>query len=131
MLILALMAARIVWRLGNPVPALPAAMAPFERSAARLTHVVLYVLLVAAPITGWIVASASNIPFRMYWLIPVPAIVAPDKATEGLAARVHFALFIVLSVLLLAHIGAAVRHHFVKGDDVLTRMLPGTGGADR
>ncbi len=131
MLILALMAVRIIWRLGNPVPALPAAMAPLERGAARLTHVALYVFLVAAPITGWIVTSASNIPFRMYWLIPVPAIVAPDKATEGLAARVHFSLFIALSVLLLAHVGAAVRHHLVKHDDVLTRMLPGTGGTER
>jgi cytochrome b561 len=131
MLILVLMAARIVWRLGNPVPALPKAMAPLERGAARLTHVLLYVLLVATPVTGWIVASASNIPFRMYWLIPVPSIVAPDKATEGFAARVHFSLFIVSSVLLLAHVGAAVRHHFVKRDGVLIRMLPGTGGTAR
>jgi cytochrome b561 len=61
----------------------------------------------------------------MFWLIPVPAIVQPDKVTADVAALVHFTLFVVLSVLLAIHIGAALRHHFVKRNDVLRRMLPG------
>jgi len=82
------------------------------------------------PMTGWIVNSAANIPFRLFWLIPVPAIVEPDKATADAAARAHFVLFVVLSLLLAAHIGAALRHHFLKRNDVLVRMLPGRGSIE-
>ena len=63
-------------------------------------------------------------PFRIFWLIPLPAIVQPDKALADATARVHLGLFIVLSLLLVVHIGAALRHHFVKRNTVLTRMLP-------
>jgi len=126
MLILALVALRVLWRLGNPTPALPPGMASWERAAARLSHLVLYVLMVALPITGWIVSSASNVPFRIFWLIPLPAIVAPDKATADFVALVHGGLAAMLALVLVAHIGAALRHHFVKRNTVLERMLPGT-----
>lgn len=129
LLILLLMLVRIAWRSVNVTPALPAAMAPLERGAARLSHVLLYVLLLVMPVTGWIINSAANIPFRIFWLIPLPAIVQPDKALADATARVHLALFIVLALLLVVHIGAALRHHFVKHNDVLTRMLPGRMGA--
>lgn len=127
MLILVLMIARVAWRLANPVPALPAAVPAMERRAAHGTHVAIYALLIAMPITGWIIASASNIPFRVYWMIPLPAIVAPDKATERLASNAHLYLFIALALLLVLHVAAALRHHFVLRDDVLSRMLPGKG----
>jgi cytochrome b561 len=123
-LILLLMVARLVWRSANVAPGLPAAMAPFERLAARLSHVLLYVLLLLMPLTGWIINSAANIPFRIFWLLPLPAIVQPDKALADATARVHLTLFIVLSLLLVLHIGAALRHHYLKRNDVLTRMLP-------
>jgi cytochrome b561 len=124
MLILALVALRLLWRLANPTPALPSGMAAWERAAARLSDVLLYVLMVALPVTGWIVNSASNVPFRIFWLIPLPAIVAPDKPTAELAASVHGGLFLLLALVLVAHIGAALRHHYVKRDTVLARMLP-------
>src|SRR5438094_4810891 len=81
MLILALVALRLLWRLANPVPELPAGMAAWERAAARLSNLLLYALMIALPVTGWIVNSASNVPFRIFWLIPLPAIVAPDEPT--------------------------------------------------
>ncbi|TMG88341.1 MAG: cytochrome b [Betaproteobacteria bacterium] len=109
MLILALVALRLLWRLANPAPELPSGIAAWERAAARLSHLLLYVLMIALPVTGWIVNSASNVPFRIFWLIPLPAIVAPDEPTADLAALVH----------------GALRHHFVKRDAVLERMLPG------
>jgi cytochrome b561 len=124
MLILALLALRLLWRLANPTPALPAGMPAWERAGARLSHFLLYVLMIALPVTGWIVNSASNVPFRIFWLIPLPAIVAPDKATADLAALVHRGLFALLAPVLVAHIGAALQHHFVKRNTVLTRMLP-------
>ena len=114
MLLLALLALRLGWRLANRAPTLPGGLPAWERSAARVGHALLYLLMAALPITGWMVNSAANIPFRIYGLIPLPAIVAPDKALADLAAWVHRGLFVLLAIVLVAHIGAALRHHFVK-----------------
>ena len=128
-LILLLMLARIAWRSVNVAPSLPNGMAPLERLAARLSHVLLYALLLLMPLSGWIINSAANIPFRIFWQLPLPAIVSPDKALADATARVHLVLFFMLALLLLIHVGAALRHHFVKRNTVLTRMLPGRVGA--
>lgn len=124
MLILALLALRLLWRLANRTPELPAGMPAWERAAARASHGLLYALMLALPITGWVVSSASNVPFRIFFLIPLPAIVAPDKAVADLFALVHRGLFATLALVLVAHIVAALRHHFVKRNTVLIRMLP-------
>ena len=63
-------------------------------------------------------------PFRIFWQWPLPAITAADKAASDLAALVHFSLGIGLAILLVVHIGAALRHHFVQRNEVLARMLP-------
>jgi cytochrome b561 len=125
MLVLALVVVRLLWRLANRAPALSADMPLWERRAAQLSHFLLYLIMVAMPITGWIVNAASNVPFRIFWIVPLPAIVGPDKATADLAALAHFSLFVLLVAVLVAHIGAALRHHFVKHNDILMRMLPG------
>jgi len=124
MLILALLALRLLWRLSSRVPALPAEMAAWERMGAHLSHFLLYALMIALPLTGWVIASASNVPFRIFWTLPLPAIAAPDKAVADLFASVHGWLVALLAAVLFAHIGAALRHHYVKRDSVLTRMLP-------
>lgn len=122
--ILVLMVLRVTWRLANPVPDLPDAIAPWERRAARLGHILLYAMLFAMPLSGWVVNSAANIPFRIFWQVPLPGIVEPDQALARLAARVHLALFIGLSLLLMLHVGAALRHHLLWRNGVLTRMMP-------
>ena len=127
--VLALMVVRIGWRLANPPPAWPEQMGSLERRAARAGHCLLYLLLVLLPITGWIVSSAANVPFRIFWLVPLPAIVAPDEATADAAKLAHLTLVVALSALLVVHIGAALRHHFILRDDVLMRMLLGRGRA--
>jgi len=129
LLILLLMAVRVGWRSINVTPSMPAGMATLEKRAARASHALLYILLLVMPVTGWIINSAANIPFRIFWLIPLPAIVPPDKPFADAMAGVHLALFVVLAALLAVHTGAALRHHFVKRNNVLTRMLPGRAGA--
>jgi cytochrome b561 len=124
MLILLLVTLRLLWRLANATPILPAATPTWERYAAHASHIGLYAAMLAMPVTGWIINSASKIPFRVFWWFPLPAIVAPDKAVAELAKQAHFLLFIVLAVLLVVHIAAAWRHHTIKRTDVLTRMLP-------
>jgi cytochrome b561 len=124
MLILALLALRLGWRLANPTPELPPGTPAWERAAARAGHALLYVLMIVLPVTGWIVNSAANIPFRIFYLVPLPALVAPDKALADAVALVHRGLFVLLVLVLTAHIGAALRHHFIRRNDILTRMLP-------
>jgi len=126
MLILALLALRLLWRLANRTPELPVGMPAWERAAARASHGLLYLLMIAQPVTGWIINSASNVPFRIFWLVPLPPIVAPDKSVADFFASVHGVLAATLAAVLVAHVGAALRHHFVKRNAVLARMLPGT-----
>ena len=124
MLILALMLARLAWRLANRSPALPPQTPAWERRAAHASHVALYVLAVALPLSGWVINSAAGVPFSVFWLLPLPAIAAPDEHVEALAKLVHFSLLVALCLVLAIHIGAALRHHLIKRDDVLLRMLP-------
>jgi cytochrome b561 len=124
MLILTLLALRLLWRLSHRAPRLPWDMPPWERAGAHLSHILLYVLMIALPLTGWVISSASNVPFKIFWTIPLPAIAAPDKALADLFATIHGWLVTLLALVLVAHIGAALRHHYVKKDTVLTRMLP-------
>lgn len=124
MLVLVLVLVRLAWRATHRAPAWPSHMPRWERVAAGLSHVLLYVAMIALPLSGWVISSAAGVPFRIYWRVPLPSIAAPDKHLADIAATAHLALGIVLIVLLLMHVGAALRHHYVKRDDVLARMLP-------
>jgi len=126
-LLLALVVLRLAWRAGNPTPTLPPGSAAWERSAARLSHGLLYLLLFAIPLSGWIINSAANVPFKVFWQWPLPALTAPDKALAASAKLAHLGLFWVLAAVVVLHIAAALRHHFVLHDTVLVRMLPWGG----
>jgi cytochrome b561 len=124
LLIFLLVLLRLLWRFVNPVPTLPVDTRPWERTAAHLSHGLLYLLMLAIPLSGWVINSAAKVPFRVFWLFPLPAIVAPDKMLAELAKQVHLILFITIATVVVLHMIAAFRHHFVKRNDTLTRMLP-------
>jgi cytochrome b561 len=128
MLVLALMAVRGAWRLTHGSPALPQGVPEWARRSAHAVHLLLYTVLIAMPVSGWVLNSAANVPFRIFRLIPLPAIVEPGKAVAELAARAHLALFVVLAVLLALHVGAVAWHHWIRRDGILERMLPGRIG---
>lgn len=124
-LILGLVLLRLVWRLtSRTTPRLPREMPPWERSLARLSHGALYLLMLAQPISGWAVSSASKVPFKVLGLWRLPQIVPPGKALEALAKGTHLTLFWIFAVVLTVHIAAALRHHYRLDDGVLRRMLP-------
>jgi cytochrome b561 len=126
MLILVLMLARLAWRLASRTPALPPDTPVWEQYAAHASHGLLYTLAIALPISGWVINSAAAVPFSVFWLVPLPAIVAPDEHLEDLAKLAHLWLIVALCLLVAVHIGAALRHHLTKRNDVLIRMLPGS-----
>ena len=124
MLILLLVLTRLGWRVTGPTPDLPPDTARWERLAARTSHLLLYLLMLALPLSGWVINSAANIPLKLFWVVPLPDIAAPNKPLEDAAALVHVVLVVALLLLLLVHIAAALRHHYIKRNRVLTRMLP-------
>lgn len=129
-LVLTLVLIRLLWRRMNAaVPDLPAGLEPWERRAATLTHRGFYVLLILMPVTGWLVASASplGIPTLVFGLFTLPNPVGANTVLEVVMAWMHGGLAVLLVTLLLLHVGAALKHHFVLRDDVLARMLPGGG----
>lgn len=124
MVTLALVAARIGWRLVSPSPSLPSGTPKFEAWAARTGHLLLYLLMIGLPLSGWLISSASNVPFKIFRQIPLPDLVAPNEGIEVLSKQAHLLMFIVLAVVVVLHIAAALRHHFWLRDEVLVRMLP-------
>jgi cytochrome b561 len=124
--ILALVVIRLLWRLMNPVPGLPATLEPYERVLALFTHAALYVILFAMPLSGWIGSSAGGHAVRWFNLFPVPNLVGKSRPLAGIMGTTHEVLAICLVLVLTLHIAAALRHHFVLEDDTLRRMLPGS-----
>ena len=119
-----LVVARLAWRLWHPAPALPPGMARWEQFVASGTHVVLYVLLFALPITGWLMSSAAGFPVVYFGVLPLPDLVAKNKELADVLKTVHYWLNKTLLVLIVLHVAAALKHHVLDRDDVLTRMLP-------
>lgn len=114
---------RLFYRLTHPAPPLPDDISPLQQRAAHALHWSLYVLLVVQPIVGWIATSAYRAPILFFWLFEVPPIWPVDQPFSEKLFVVHRGLGILIAVLACGHIGAALFHHFVRRDDVLTRMM--------
>lgn len=127
-IILALSLLRLIWRLLHKAPALPDGMKPIERIGAHLSHIGFYVLMIGIPLSGWIMVSASTtrITTKIFKMVKVPDFpgVTRSEYMEGLTENVHEKLSIIMILLIGLHIGAALKHHFINKDDVLTRMVP-------
>jgi len=122
---------RLGWRLSHKAPALPAHMPAWEQALAHLGHFALYGLMLGMPLEGWALVSASvwNIPTVLYGVIPLPHLpvfstLADKKSAEELLKLLHQAAAWVMIATVVGHAAAALRHHFLIHDDVLTRMLP-------
>lgn len=115
---------RLVWRWLNPVPLLDGKAQPWERRLAHLSHVLLYGLIFAMPLTGWMMSSARNFPVSWFKLFQLPDLVAPNDQTFHQMLDLHHLLFKVLLGVALLHVLGAAKHHMIDRNDVLKRMLP-------
>ena len=120
---------RLAWRIAHPVRAV-AELPAWQRRAAAVSHVALYVLMIAIPVSGWLFSSASGVQVVYLAVVALPNLVAKDDALAAVLKSVHFALNFTLLALVLVHAGAALRHHFVQRDRVLARMLPALSAPD-
>ncbi len=122
--VLALALLRLLWRSTQPAPALPAGMPTPQRWLAQGTHLLLYLLLLAMPLSGWLMSSAKNYPVSWFGLLQLPDLVAPGEATFTAMRNAHEAMAALLALTALLHLLGALKHHFFDRDDVLRRMLP-------
>jgi cytochrome b561 len=126
--ILALVLLRAAWRWLQQTPALPLSMPRWQRRAAKLTHWLLYALLVLAPLTGWLHASAAGLSVNWFGLVQLPDLVERSPELSRLFKAAHQTCIVLLAILLLGHAGAALWHAFILRDGVLHRMLPWKSG---
>ena len=133
--ILLLSLARLGWRLVNPPTPLPAALPRWETTLARLTHVGFYVVMIAMPLTGWLMVSTSRIvlPTLLYGAVhwpdlPVVGGLAPaaKKLWHEIGVNGHGIIAKLIYLLLALHVAGALKHQlFSKDEPVLARMAPG------
>ena len=120
----------VVWRLvlrlrrGRPMP--DASLPAWQRHAAGLVHGLVYALLLAVPLLGYLSAATSptQLPTMIFMLIPVPHILGPDEARFLALSGLHWALALLLGALAVGHALMAWRHH-TEGRPVLRAMWRG------
>jgi len=124
---------RLAWRLTHKPPALPEAMPAWEKRAAHAAHWALYGFMLGVPLLGWIMVSAAprNIPTMLFGTVFWPHIppladmdIEQKKALKEMFENLHAAAAYTMAVLVVFHIGAALRHRILLKDDVMQRMLP-------
>lgn len=116
---------RLSWRLFNPPPPLPGQMPGWERRAAEASHRLLYLLMLAMPLTGWLMSSAKGFQTVWFGLIPLPDLLAKNPPLGEALEEVHATLAVITLCFVGLHVLAALKHHFIDRDDVLARMTPG------
>ena len=119
-----LSAARLLWRLRHPAPALPDTMKAWEIRLARSSHSLLYVLFFAAPLTGWLFSSAAGFQTVYLGVLPIPDLLSKNKEAADVLRFAHRWINYTMATVIGLHAAAALKHHLLDRDDVLTRMLP-------
>ena len=123
--ILALTLVRLAWRAGHRAPPFDPVLKPWERALASLTHWGFYLLLLAIPLTGWMLSSSSNRAtswFGLFDIAPLP--VSRSDAAHDLFEELHELLGYAMIVLILLHVAGALKHHLQGHRHLIGRMAP-------
>ena len=134
--LLGLITLRLLWRITHRPPPLPAHHKPWEKSAAHIVHILLYVIMFALPLSGWIMDSAykdaashPNLWFGLFeWprLAPVMALdPATKKSVHDIFGETHEIAAKILYVLFFVHVAGALKHQYIDKDREIARMMPG------
>ncbi|WP_116367053.1 cytochrome b/b6 domain-containing protein [Parahaliea mediterranea] len=124
--VLALLLARVVWRLRATAPPQPAGLSSLNVRLAGAGHFALYVLMLLIPLSGWVLNSTADFPFRWFGMFAVPSLTGPDRDLQHAFESVHGTLAWLLIVLLMGHVAMAIGHH-LRSRDFLQRMAPTSG----
>ncbi|WP_213994628.1 cytochrome b [Arsukibacterium sp.] len=118
-----LVTARLINRLRHEPPALPHELADWQKTVAKASHWLLYILLFAMPVSGYLMQYFAGRPVDVFGWFRLPAALQVDIHYYALFRELHGWLAVVLIGLIALHIGAALHHHFIRKDDVLKSML--------
>ena len=122
-LVLWLAVARLIWRAGHPPPALPDSLPVWQKLAAHGVHVLLYLLMLALPLSGYAHRVFGHHPVSFFGLWDWPSLFSPDEPSRVLFGTVHVSLALGLCGLLLLHFGAVLKHLVIERDGVARRMF--------
>ncbi len=122
--VLGLVAIRLLVRLTSSTPAYPEHGKAWEKQVAKVTHVLLYVLMFGVPLSGYLYTYAAGFPVVYLGLVELPALITPNPELKDRFKEIHEVLTTGMLILVLLHFAAALKHHFIDKDDVLKRMLP-------
>jgi cytochrome b561 len=116
---------RVFWRWQHPAPPLPPGTASWVVNAARLSHSLLYALLVFMPVVGFIASNFTKYGVTYFGLFKIGPFFAENKTMYDLFNGFHHAAAAVLVAVIAIHIAAALKHLVIDKDGVFHRMLPG------
>ena len=123
--ILGLVALRLLSRLFSGAPTYPSSMKIWEMRASNATHVFLYFLMFAVPLSGYFYTSAAGIPVVYFKLVQLPTFIGPNPELKPILKELHEVLTTILLVIVSLHVAAALKHLFINKDGIFQRMLPG------
>lgn len=135
--VLGLAILRLLWRVGHVPPPLPTKFQKWEIRLSGLTHVLLYAIMFAMPLSGWIMDSAwKDAPTHPMHLFGggmewprIGFIMALDPATKDsihdIFGAMHGLVAKLLYLMFALHVGGALKHQFIDGEPELQRMWPG------
>lgn len=122
-LALALALVKIGWQWHTPAPGPVAGLKTWEKTGAKLMHYILWGMMLLIPVTGYLISTSAGKPIQLFNWFELPAIVDVDEQLRELAIDVHYYLAYATLFLVAGHAGAALKHHFINGDETLKRML--------
>lgn len=122
--ILALATVRLLWRLSHAAPPYPAHMPHWQTSAANTLHALLYLLMFAVPLSGYLYTLSAGIPVVYFGLFQLPVVIDPNPEWKPVFKAVHYWLNVTLAICVAGHVGAALKHHFIDRDGLIRRMMP-------
>jgi cytochrome b561 len=115
---------RAAYRLTHPPPALPPTLPRWEVWLARVGHVALYALMLAVPVSGWLMSSAGGFQTVWFGVLPLPDLLAKDRALFDTLKEVHEALNYTLLSLVSVHVAAVIKHQWIDRNAIWHRMTP-------
>jgi cytochrome b561 len=130
-LILFLMILRLINRMVVGAPVADPGIEPWQKTVSSIVHTSFYLLLLAMPIVGYAANSAFGAATPFFGLFNLPPIVGENEQLATQLFTLHRWVGWLVIVLVLTHVAAALYHFFIRGDNVLPRMLPrALGGSE-
>ena len=120
-----LVALRLGWRLLRPPPPLPGQMPGWEKQAADISHHLLYLLMFAMPLSGWLMSSAKGMQTVWFGVLPLPDLLSKNPPLGKALEEVHATLAWIFLGVIALHVLAALKHLLLDRDEVMARMVPG------